>query len=152
MVDVRLQTHRIVIGVDLPVVWIAGAMKQWGLHQSIHPPSTNYPRVELVGEIHNALIHYLSTLGGAGGRNSDWCKFASFIGELARRLSSHPNRWALIFQYPKEELSGHKEHEHTVQDMYSPESMERSFKHKRWLKSLCSTMNSLLNQSHNKYI
>jgi hypothetical protein len=67
-----------------------------------------------VGEIHNSNPFSLILLGGAGGRNTDWCKFGSFIGESARRLSSHPNRGALIFHYRKENLLGHKEHEHTI--------------------------------------
>jgi hypothetical protein len=35
--------------------------------------------------------------------------------------------------------------------MYSAESMERSSKYKRWLKSLYSIIESLLNLSYNKY-
>jgi hypothetical protein len=39
----------------------------------------------------------------------------------------------------------------TYEGMYRPESMERSSKHKRHVKSLCSTMKNLLNQPRNKY-
>jgi hypothetical protein len=35
--------------------------------------------------------------------------------------------------------------------MYNPESMERSSKYKKRLKILRSTIESFLNQSHNKY-